>query len=511
MAARLQKYQMQSFDNWAGFQPSELINKYWIGNYFNCDKDGSEKFIHRLLDYNVGPGLESILEKYPTKEFDPNVPITWNIMGSSYRNIPLKEARDFDGNVIDEDYQGNVGIGLEPFYLVFREKWFFLGETIVGNLNEEYQFRIIDQPREEGTDYVYKVELGGGNTTGVPPKRLLCGEKFSVEAAYVERELSREVGDIRFSRPSGMSNEWSTIRIQHKVGGEAINLKNKYIVAVPQKSGKGETTKVVNMWMSHVEYQLEQEFAGYRNRALIFGRSNRSDNGEYLTKGVSGLSIKTGAGLLEQLSVSSSHYYNDPNSVMKLIMEAVRDYSAKLPIQQRKWIINCGLNGAELFHKYMKENFGTFMPFNFTGDNLGIVKKINNSLHDTSLSVGGQFVEYRGLNGITITINVEPFYDDDVRNKIDMPGLGGKAMSYRFDLMWAGSKEQPNIVRAKIKGEPELRGYQWGFRNPFTGELNNNNMSYSEDSAVFHRMATLGIIVYDPTQSISFIPSILQG
>ena len=46
------------------------------------------------------------------------------------------------------------------------------GEYIVGNLNELYQFRILGDPKSEGTNYVYKVELGGGNMNGVPKR---CG------------------------------------------------------------------------------------------------------------------------------------------------------------------------------------------------------------------------------------------------------------------------------------------------------------------------------------------------
>ena len=42
------------------------------------------------------------------------------------------------------------------------------GEYIVGNLNELYQFRILGDARTEGSNAVYKVELGGGNTQGVP-------------------------------------------------------------------------------------------------------------------------------------------------------------------------------------------------------------------------------------------------------------------------------------------------------------------------------------------------------
>ena len=47
-----------------------------------------------------------------------------------------------------------VGAGTAPFYLVFPEDWFADGEVIVGNLNEVYQFRILGNPRMEGTNAV---------------------------------------------------------------------------------------------------------------------------------------------------------------------------------------------------------------------------------------------------------------------------------------------------------------------------------------------------------------------
>lgn len=68
-------------------------------------------------------------------------------------------------------------------------------EFIVGNMNELYQFRVLGDARMEGTNAVYRVELAGGNTNGVPAERLQAGERFSIEAAYVEKELSRKVGD----------------------------------------------------------------------------------------------------------------------------------------------------------------------------------------------------------------------------------------------------------------------------------------------------------------------------
>ena len=123
-------------------------------------------------------------------------------------------------------------------------------EYIVGNLNEIYQFRILGDPRMEGTNAVYKVELAGGNTAGVPAERLLAGERFSVEAAFVEKELSRKVGDVRFTSPVSMRNEWSVVRIQHKVPGSMLN--KKLAVGIPiTKETEGRYTKsVATMWIN---------------------------------------------------------------------------------------------------------------------------------------------------------------------------------------------------------------------------------------------------------------------
>ena len=50
---------------------------------------------------------------------------------------------------------------------------------------------------------------------------------------------------------------------------------------------------------------------------------------------------------------------------------------------------------------------------------------------------------------------------DPVRNKILHPN-GGVAFSYRYDIMYIGTMDQPNIFKCKIKGDNEYRGYQWG-------------------------------------------------
>ena len=462
----------------------------------------------QLLAFYRGKTLDTFLNQFPTKEFEDDSEYYWDVIGSSRRNIPLVEARDENGNVVTSE-SANVGAGTAPFYLVFPEDWFADGEYIVGNLNEVYQFRILGEPRMEGTNAVYKVELAGGNTIGCPAERLLAGERFSVEAAFVEKEMSRKVGDVRFSSPVSMRNEWSTIRIQHKVEGSMLNKKLAVGIPIMKPTAGGYTKSVATMWMHNVDWEVEQQFSEYKNNALAFGRSNRNANGEYMNFGKSGNAIKTGAGLFEQMEVSNTMYYNTFS--LKLLEDALYELSAaKLDFGDRYFLIKTGERGAIQFHKEVLKTVSGWTQFVLDNNSIGVVQKTQSQLHTNSLSAGFQFVEYKAPNGVRVKIDVDPFYDDPVRNKIQHPN-GGVAMSYRYDIMYIGTMDQPNIFKCAIKGQTEYRGYQWGLRNPFTGQMNNPYMSFDEDSAVIHRMAKLGICVLDPTRTMSLIPAVLQG
>ena len=462
----------------------------------------------QLLAFYRGKTLDTFLNQFPVKQFDDDSEYYWDVIGSSRRNIPLIEARDEDGNVV-ESGDANVGAGTVPFYLVFGEDWFADGEYIVGNLNELYQFRILGEPRIEGTNAVYKVELAGGNTIGCPSERLLAGERFSVETAFVENELSRKVGDVRFVSPVSVRNEWSTVRIQHKVTGSMLNKKLAVGLPVTRQTATGYTKDTVNTWMHNVEWEVEQQFSEYKNNAMAFGRSNRNANGEYMNFGKSGGAIKTGAGLFEQMEVSNTLYYNTFS--LKLIEDALYELSAaKLDLGDRQFIIKTGERGAIQFHKEVLKTVSGWTQFVLDNNSIGVVQKTQSQLHSNALSAGFQFVEFKAPNGVRVKIDVDPFYDDPVRNKIQHPN-GGVAMSYRYDIMYIGTMDQPNIFKCGITGQNEYRGYQWGLRNPFTGQMNNPYMSFDEDSAIIHRMAKLGICVLDPTRTMSLIPAILQG
>jgi hypothetical protein len=456
----------------------------------------------QLLANYRGKNLETYLKQFPTKEFETDDEYTWEVVGNSRRSIPIIEARDEDGNVL---YEGMAGVGGAPFYVVFGEDWFADGNVIVGEKNEVYPLRILGDARMEGTNAVYKVELMGAVTAGMPVDELTLGKRFSVEYSPVEKEMSRGVGDVRFSSPVAMRNEWSHIRIRHKVPGSMLN--RKLAVGIPFVDNAGK--KVVhNMWMHHVDWTIENTFSEEKNNLIMYGRSNRNSNGEYMNFGKSGNVIKMGAGLREQMEVANTVYYN--HFSLKLIEDALYELSAsKLDMGDRIFVLRTGERGAAQFHKEVLKTVSGWQTFMLENSNTGAISKTTSPLHSNALSAGFQFTEFKAPNGVVVKVEVDPLYDDQVRNKILHPN-GGVAESYRYDILYIGTSEQPNIQLASIKGTPELRGYQWGMRNPFTGQLNNDNMSYDEDSAVIHKMWVGGVFILDPTRTLSIIPSILR-
>ena len=406
----------------------------------------------QLLAHHRGKNLENYLTQFPVKEFDTDDEYTWEVIGSSRRNIPLVEARDLSGSVISS---GNAGVNGAPFYVVFPEDWFADGNVIVGHKNELYPLRLLGEGRMEGTNAVYKVELMGGVTAGMPAEELTAGKRFSIEYSPVEKELSRGVGDIRFSSPIAMRNEWSTIRIKHKVPGSMLN--KKLAVGIPVIDGNG-TKSVKNMWLHYVEWEFETEFSDEKNNIIMYGRSNRNANGEYMNFGKSGSVIKQGAGLREQMEYSNVIYYNVFS--LKLIEDALYDLSAaKLGMGDRVFVLKTGERGASLFHKAVLNEISGWTMFSLDNSSVNVVQKASSPLHNNSLSAGFQFTEFRAPNGVVVKVEVDSMYDDVVRNKILHPD-GGVAESYRFDIMYIGSMDQPNIQLARVKNMPELRGYQ---------------------------------------------------
>ena len=133
---KLGKFQKELFTKWGG-----VTKKNHINSVFQEQPQQLTNLVTQLLAFHRGKTLDTFLSKFPVKYFDSDDEYTWPIVGSAVKNLPLVEARDIDGNIIDETWgqtYGNAGKNVEPFYVVFAENLFADGAVIVGELNEIY-------------------------------------------------------------------------------------------------------------------------------------------------------------------------------------------------------------------------------------------------------------------------------------------------------------------------------------------------------------------------------------
>lgn len=114
----LGKFQTREFSYWKG-----LTRENHLGSIFQKAPQKATNLMVKLLAYQRGKTLDTLLNQFPSKEFESDEEYTWDVVASSRRNIPLVEARDENGEVVEDNGQ-MVGAGTAPFYLVFAEDWF---------------------------------------------------------------------------------------------------------------------------------------------------------------------------------------------------------------------------------------------------------------------------------------------------------------------------------------------------------------------------------------------------
>ncbi len=509
MPGRISNTQFTGVTAWRG----TVTKDNHIYNLFRTNPQKASEVMTVLMSSMHLPTLDTYLSReVPVREYEDDSEIFWDVMTSSRRNIPLVEARRADGTVVTSG-SANVGVGFEPFYLVFPVDWFAIGEVIWGNYNEVYPIIIKEAGRAEGTNTVYFVEpFGAQGGAGIPSERLLAGEKFSWAYAPIEDNLSRKVGDVRFSSPISMRSDWMRVRLQHKVGGKELGKRLMASIPVSREINGQTKTVYANTWMLNVTWKIEETWAEYKNNALDRGVSTRLENGEYSNFGLSGLPNRQGSGFREQQARGNMQYYTKFS--IGLLENALYGISlGKLDFSKRKFVVRTGERGLMQFSKEAKKEMSGWLPlYGGTSNQPYVTKGPNTNYAPNGVTVADlQVTRWIASNGVEVTFMVDSSKDDTQTNKIMHP-LGGTAESYRYDIFYAADEEQPNVQKCVVKGQPEYRGYQWGpFFNPFTGEMNNSSASYDEDSAVVHYKATLGIVVYDPTRCISLIPAILQA
>jgi hypothetical protein len=275
---QLGRFQVTDAKSFAGMiNPENTLGAIW--------KTAPQKIndtMIKLLAIHRGKSLENMLSNFETKMVENDNEFYWELIGSSRRNIPLSGAV-YAGSAVTAG-TNNVGQGGATFELAFPEQWFFKGEIIVGEKNEVYPIRVLDDGYPSGSEWVHTCEIAGSDRNGIPGSELVSGKRFNEEFAPVGKGLSREVGGVRRVTPISMRGELTTIRIDHKLPGDATGKQVMMGIPVVTKSGE---KKVFGALALYEDWLVEQEFSSYKNKFLMYGKSNRTSDGQYHNKSFS--------------------------------------------------------------------------------------------------------------------------------------------------------------------------------------------------------------------------------
>ena len=491
------KFQMTTAKSWTG-----LTTDNHIGLAFGESPQLLTKVMTRILSASGVNNLDTVLSRYPIKRLEDESDFTWKLIGSEDRNYPLSYAYISDPSTPISVADPNVGAGGQTFHVVFEERAFSVVNVIVGEKNELYQLYVEDEEKlHDG--WHYTVKLMGNKSAGMPASELIAGKRFSKDFSPVEDVMSVKGGEIHFTSPIEMRNNFTTLRMEHKVPGKKLGVRVMTEIEGVDENGQ---VKSFTTWMQYVEWQFERQWSQEKARALMFARSNRDENGNYYDLGKSGFYIKQGAGIREQMEVSNVEFYNDFSIVM---LESILNdmVEGKTEISDRDFIIRTGTRGASQFSKAALQEVNGWQPLSYS--NPAVIQKATSELHSNALSAGFQFTEWLAPNGIKVRVEVDSMYDDKVRNKILHP-KGGVAESYRYDILYTGmvGDGEPNIQKVETV-DGEYRGYSSGFRNPFTGERNIQYMGTMEDSATYTRYVSTGASVRDSSRTAVLLPTVL--
>jgi hypothetical protein len=350
-----------------------------------------------------------------------------------------------------------------------------------------------------GSNFAYKVQLvTGDDTLFMPVEELAAGKRFSSEYGLVEDTLSKEGNGMSFSSPMKMRNNLSMIRKEAVIPGNMINKGKNMPLAY---KFQGMDKKVHSRWISKMDWDMLKEFRRDRARLMYGGKSTMKSDGSSSMTGSSGYKIKAGYGLLEQIAPTNIFNYN--NFTADYITDLAMSLSyGKLPEDQRNFKLVTGEYGAIQFHKAIEEK-ATSISYMRNNDRV--------AYNGGKMSLGGQFVKYATVNGITFEIVIDPMKDDHIRNKErNSDGILKSSLEYEL-LDFGTSAGDPNIQKVAIKGEEEWFNYIPGMRDPFStdrsGGAQPKQVVSKVDGYELHRMYQGGIMIKNPMRCARVLPS----
>lgn len=381
--------------------------------------------ISRVFGNNSYFGLSTILAKMGTKTVDTDREYEWMLKGDDRKAIMI-QGYEANGSTS----YAKPGISKSMFKLILKENFFKQSDELFFD-NNEYSVRIMNEPYSDGMNWVYEVRHTEPDMNWfIPPALMATGKKVSKKFSSQESTLGRTYGSTSFTSPFKMRNFFTTLSKEMVV---PANMHGRPVIISMTDPTSNKTTKI---WTQYAEWEMLAQWEREKDNALIFSRYNQNSDGTFDLKGDSAFPVMKGAGMRQQISPAYKFKYSKFS--LDYLTDVLLGLSINiLPEDQRNFVALTGERGMVQFSKALEAKAAQYQPLDS--------KRIFGSGQE--LGFGGQYVEYRGPQGLKFTLVNLPQYNDAVDNRDAHPD-GGFTENYRYTILNFGTTEgEPNITR----------------------------------------------------------------
>jgi hypothetical protein len=478
MAQEINTLQLYWPKSWAG-----LTTENHLATAFMEHPQLISDVIARVFGMNQYRGLEYLLSKVGTKVVDTDREYEWMLKGDDRKAVAIVgyEASDMT----------RPGIGKTIFKLKLKEKFFVLSDKLIFD-NRDYSVRVMAEPYSDGLYWVYEVQhMKPDNNHFIPPTYLANGKMVSKLYSPQERTLNKTYGSTSFSSPFKMRNFFSTIGKKYTV---PANMHDRPMVISMLDPSSNQRT---NIWTKYAEWEMMSQWMREKENNILYSEYNANPNGTFDMFGSSNFPIIEGAGLRQQ--ISPAYKFNYTSFTIDYLTEILLNLSINiLPEDKRHFVALTGERGMVQFHKALEAKASLFQPVG-----VGPSQRVFGS--GQNLGFGGQYVEYRGPQGVGFTLVNLPQYNDVIDNRLPHPD-GGYTENYRYTILNFGTTEgEPNITKLYPKNGNKM----WhvpGSTSPYGPKKSFNEPSASAvDGYELYCLTTQGIMIKNPMSCCELI------
>lgn len=295
------------------------------------------------------------------------------------------------------------GENQSEFQVVLNRGWYKEPDVLISESNA-YPLEIVGEPYQKGLGYVYTLRIQtDDNSLYLPTEFIAVGREFRKVSTSVVDEENNKYGTIQFNSIFELRSQTGNVAEKFQFSDKALRVdknsaKSKALHwSVPFHDGKG---KEYRNFMPLAEAEMMNQVYEDIEWALVFGRKSTRNVGP------SGYVKRTGPGLRQQLEYGHTLYHNNNLTLAKLdqwLNSIYRGRKDATP-DKRRIILMTGEMGATMFHNMVASQASSFLTVD-----THYIQKETDVRH---LAYGAQFTHYKGINGLDVTVMLNPAYDN---------------------------------------------------------------------------------------------------